>query len=101
MVVKVMIARQLQQGQTKAAYNILNQLRAAAMNQPGYISGETLLSHQNPRKLVVVSTWQDLKHWQDWRDNPERKVFEAQLDRLLEGPVEYEVYLLGTYPARE
>lgn len=101
MVVKVMITRHLAQGKTKAAFSILNQLRAAAMSQPGYVSGETLLSHKDPRKLVVVSTWLDLKHWHGWRDHPDRKVFEAQLDRLVEGPVEQEVFLLGTYPSQE
>lgn len=101
MVVKVLITRRLQQGKTKAAFNILNQLRGSVITRPGYISGETLISHQDPRKLLVISTWLDLKHWTNWRDHPDRKVFEAQLGRLVDGPVEYEVYLLGTYPSQE
>ncbi len=99
--VKVHITRQLLEGKTKAAFKVLNQIRAAAMNQAGYVSGETLISHQDPRRLLIVSTWKSLENWNRWKDSPERKALVSHMQRLESRPAEHQVYLFGTYPVME
>lgn len=100
MAVKVIIARKLMEGNIKPAYNILNDLRRAALEQPGYISGETLIAHDDPQKMVVISTWQSRQNWLNWQDNPDRKALEGNLRRLLTEPPSTEMFVLGTYPAQ-
>ena len=47
-------------------------LRAAAMNQAGYVSGETLVSTKDNSNLVVISTWSSLDEWEAWETSETR-----------------------------
>ena len=100
MIVKVMIKRKIKEGKTREVFALLNKYRSAAMNQKGYISGETLLNYDNPREILVVSMWHDMENWLKWRDNPERKANETLLERWLEEPTTYKSYVFSTYYAR-
>ena len=100
MVVKVMIKRTIQEGKTREVFALLNKFRSDAMNQKGYVSGETLINHDNPREILVVSTWQSIDNWLHWKENPERSANEKLLERYLEGPVQYDSYVFGTYYAQ-
>jgi heme-degrading monooxygenase HmoA len=97
MVVKVMIKRKIKEGKAREVFALLNKFRSDAMNQRGYISGETLLNHDDPREILVISMWQGIENWLSWKENPERKANEARLEKFLEGPTAYEAYVLGTY----
>jgi len=70
-------------------------LRTAALNQPGYISGETLLEHNDSQHMLVITTWENMESWHSWIKSSKRKEFEAMMEILQEGPTEYEEYLLG------
>ena len=50
MSVKVTIKRHIKSGKAKEVFALLNQARSAAMNQKGYITGETL--HVNGGMLM-------------------------------------------------
>jgi len=100
MLVKVLITRRIKQGSEVDVLVTLSSLRARAMDQPGYISGETLVGHEDPRKLIVISTWDSLEHWLQWKDDPSRTQVEALLDPHLLEPTSYEVFLPGARPAR-
>lgn len=100
MVVKVFIKRQIKEGKTREVFALLNKFRSDAMKQKGYISGETLINHDEPQEILVVSMWQGVENWLTWKENPERKANETQLERWLEGPTEYKTYVLGTYFAQ-
>ena len=52
------------------------------MNQPGYITGETLKSIDPPGQTLVISTWESKEAWQQWLANPKRVVIQAQIDVL-------------------
>ena len=93
-----MIKRHVKEGKSKQVFALLNNLRYQAMSQTGYIKGETLLSHYDPRRILVISTWHSFEHWFDWKENDERKANEAKLEQYLEFPTEYEEYVWGTYP---
>jgi heme-degrading monooxygenase HmoA len=100
MIVKVMIKRKIKEGKARDVFALLNKLRSDAMTQKGYISGETLINHDNPREILVISIWQDMDNWIRWRENLERKANEKMLERWLEEPTAYESFVFSTYYAQ-
>jgi quinol monooxygenase YgiN len=95
MAVKVVITRRFKQGRTEEALPLLNHLRIGGMRQRGYITGETMISLDDPLKLVVLSTWESQKDWQTWRSDPVRRALEDKMDQMLSEPVTYEVFGFG------
>ena len=100
MAVKVMIKRHIKEGKAKEVFALLNKHRSNAMNQKGYITGETLMSYKNPLYLLVISTWQSMENWFAWKENKDRKANEAKLEQFLEAPTEYDEFIFGTYPSK-
>ena len=96
MIAKILIRRKFKPGNTPQIVALLNEIRALAMTQTGYMSGETLMKSEDPEMMVVISTWESLEKWHSWRDNKERNQFESMLEIYQEGPTEYDEYLLGT-----
>ncbi len=95
MAVKVFIKRNIKQGKTQAALEMLNEVRSHALKQPGYISGETLVNHYDPCNIIVVSTWQSIDDWIRWQESDQRSGKEDQLESLQEAPANFEIYDLG------
>ena len=98
MAIKVMITRRFKEGRAIDLLNLLNQLRSTAVNQSGYISGETLVSRDDPRKMAVMAVWQDAESWEKWKTDPIRKSYEDRMEDLLQEPTRYEVFALGSLP---
>ncbi|MFC1876263.1 antibiotic biosynthesis monooxygenase family protein [Thermodesulfobacteriota bacterium] len=96
MLAKILIERQFKSGNEKEIVSLLNQLRALAMNQPGYISGLTMRSPDKPENMMVIGTWQTLESWYSWKENMERKNLEAMLDIYQEKTTEYREYVVGS-----
>lgn len=96
MIAKVIIKRRFVEGKTKQVLALLNEIRSRAMQQAGYISGETLVKPDFPNNMAVIATWQTLEDWLAWKENPERNKFEEMLAIYQSRPTEYEEYLLGT-----
>lgn len=92
---KILIKRRFKEGAIKEVTMLLNEFRSGAMNQPGYISGETLVKEDDSHTLLVIGTWRNMQSWKNWKDNPKRKAFEDMLEIYQEGPTEYEEYHLG------
>lgn len=98
MAVKVFIKRHVKEGKVDDAYRLLNKLRSEAMNQPSYISGETLVNHYDYRSITVISTWQSVEDWISWEESENRAANESELENLLEEPAKFEIYDLGLSP---
>jgi heme-degrading monooxygenase HmoA len=96
MLAKILIERQFNSGNEKEILSLLNQLRSIAMNQPGYVSGLTMKAPDDPDKMMVISTWQNLDSWHSWRENTERKKLEVMLELYQERPTEYREYVVGS-----
>ena len=96
MIAKILIKRRFKDGNTPQIVALLNELRSMAMNQTGYLSGETLIKNGYPNNMVVISTWQDMNSWENWRDSEQRNKFEAMLEVYQERPTDYEAFLLGS-----
>lgn len=95
MAVKVLITRKFREDKFDQANKLLMQLRSLATVQSGYMSGETLISVDEPRKLVVISTWVSRKRWEEWHANEKRQDFAKEMENVLEGPETTEVFLVG------
>lgn len=96
MIAKIYIKRKFIRGNAPEIISLLLQLRSGAMNQPGYISGETLSSSTDPQSVAVIATWQSMDNWLKWKENPERQRIEAMLEIFQLGPTVYEEFFLGT-----
>jgi heme-degrading monooxygenase HmoA len=95
MTVRIFIKRHMKSDQIEEALSLLKQFRSDALDQPGYISGETMIDHYDPHKVMVVSTWQTVEDWIRWQESGERARNETQLEDLLGQPTSYEIYDVG------
>lgn len=92
MVVKVILLRRVPSETASELRPMLMELRALALAQPGYISGETLINADDPEEFLVISTWTDLERWNTWLTNGERMMVQRQIDGLLGRETLYQVY---------
>jgi heme-degrading monooxygenase HmoA len=92
MAVKIIIKRIVPQNKKEALKPLLQKLRNLAMQQPGYISGETFKRIDRPGESLVVSTWQSMEDWRIWVMSDERRGTQEKIDHLLGEKTAYEVY---------
>ena len=95
MAIKVIIRRQIKAGHIEEAYKLLTRARYNASYQEGYISSETLTNIDNPNVLVVISTWDEIDNWKNWKSSDIRSDGESRLDEITEVPATYETFALG------
>jgi len=93
MAIRVIIERKVEPGNELKVNELLIKLRSKAMHAPGYISGETLRSLDDPHKFIVISTWNSLQEWKAWDNSEERKALQAEIDKLLKLPSRTTVYV--------
>jgi len=82
MTVRVIIERTVEADKQEELLELLKQLRARALLQQGYISGETLASVDRPGTHLVISTWHSLHDWKAWENNPERLEILTKIEAL-------------------
>ncbi|MBW2248952.1 MAG: antibiotic biosynthesis monooxygenase [Deltaproteobacteria bacterium] len=90
MAVKIIIKRIVPENKAEALKPLLQKLRNLAMQQPGYISGETFKRIDRPGESLVVSTWQSMENWREWV--VKRKGTQEKIDHLLGEKTGYEIY---------
>ncbi len=93
MAVKILIKRSITQEVAPVVRPLIVELRAHAMRQPGYISGETLKCIDHPGEYLVISTWQSLDEWNKWLNSQERKILEEKIDAITGKSTEYNTYV--------
>ncbi|MCX7635710.1 MAG: antibiotic biosynthesis monooxygenase [Syntrophales bacterium] len=92
MAVKIFIRRQMPEGKENDLFKLIREMRAKAIGQPGYISGETLIRVDDPSQFLVVSTWRHIDDWKKWEASEERKSLQRRIDEILGKETQYEVY---------
>jgi heme-degrading monooxygenase HmoA len=73
------------------------ELRALAVRQPGYISGETLFNLDCPEECLVISRWTTLEQWQQWKRSARRNELNEKIEKLLGTKTEYNIYGVGLW----
>jgi heme-degrading monooxygenase HmoA len=89
--VKVLMERTIRGQHVGDIVRLLRHLRIMAMQQPGYITGETLHGVDDPNYYVVISTWESPEQWRQWENNPERQRLAAEIDSYLQSPTRMRV----------
>ncbi|MFQ6122322.1 MAG: antibiotic biosynthesis monooxygenase family protein [Dehalococcoidales bacterium] len=79
--VRVIIERRVKKGEN--VWSLLRELRTAAVQQPGYITGETLVSAEDKSVIVVISTWRNFEDWKAWETSEARTRLYRQIEPLL------------------
>ena len=92
MAIKVFIKRAVPEHKLEALKPLLKTVRNLAMDQPGYISGETFRRVDRPGESMVISTWQSLDDWRKWVLSEERAEAQEKIDYLLGEKTEFEIY---------
>jgi len=95
MAIKVIISRKVRKGREKDLLPLLMELRAKAMEQRGYISGETLNGISDQDEFMVISTWNSLDDWNAWNDNPARREIQSKIDAILKEKTVAKAYFYG------
>ena len=93
MAVKIIIKRSIGQQVAPVLRPLIVELRAHAMKQPGYISGETLKCIDRPGEYLVISTWDSLDDWQKWLNSQDRKILENKIESITGSTAEYAAYV--------
>ncbi|MDM8543803.1 antibiotic biosynthesis monooxygenase [Desulfococcaceae bacterium HSG9] len=96
MLVKVLVKRHFKMEKLDEVIALLKKFRSDALDQPGYVCGETLIADGEPEKLMVISTWQSIEDWNNWKASKTRIENDAMLKIFQEQPTEYTVYRLGS-----
>jgi heme-degrading monooxygenase HmoA len=80
--IRVTIEQHCRPGKEKQLRDLLIELRAMAMHQLGYISGETLRELTNPSLFKVISTWSTLEAWKKWHGSQQRLLIEEKMNSI-------------------
>jgi len=92
MAIKILIKRKVSEANAPGLDFLLRKLRALALDQPGYLSGETYQRIDKGGANLVISTWQSIDDWRSWLANEERISVQNEIDALLGAKTEYEAY---------
>ena len=93
MAIEVMIKRRVKQGyEAKELVPLILQMRALAMNQPGYISGTTLCNLEHPEDCLVISRWESIEDWNRWFHSSQRAEMESKIETLAGKKTKYDFY---------
>ena len=84
--VRIIIERRCKPDHEEELEGLLVDLRTKAMQQRGYVSGETLRSVDDPSLWLVLSTWLDVNLWKAWEASPERQEITGKIEALLAAP---------------
>ena len=95
--VKILIKRQFKPGKKTEIIAMLREFRSGALHHPGYISGETLTSTEDPLTMMVISTWQTMESWYSWKNNNTRQTLEQMLETYQVESTEYEEFKVGAF----
>jgi len=101
MSIKIFIERKFNEKFSAEILPLLNKIRIKAMEQQGYISGETLVNLENSQEVVVISVWSSLDNWKTWLKSQERGKLENELNPYMEGPQKIRAFMLGADAIKE
>lgn len=90
--IRVIIERHCRPDKESEIENLLIELRTKAMQQRGFISGETLKSADDPMLWLVISTWTDDDTWKAWENSQIRCEIMSRMEPLMFVPEKTSVF---------
>jgi heme-degrading monooxygenase HmoA len=83
--VKIIVGYKLKEGADFGS--ILRRLRSQAMQSPGFVSAENLISEQDYHIIALESTWERIEDWREWEKSKIRQdIIRQALPLLAEEP---------------
>src|SRR5512141_1084945 len=92
MAARILIRRKVDKEMGGQILSLITKLRSLAMEQEGYISGETLRSATDPNEYLVISSWNSIDDWRRGKADPKREESQKQIDKILGKATEYEEF---------
>ena len=92
MAIRVLMRRKYSEDKAETLRELTGRMRVLAMDQAGYVSGETLIRIDRPGVSMVISKWKSREAWENWLKTPERESVQKEIDELLGVETEYEIY---------
>jgi antibiotic biosynthesis monooxygenase (ABM) superfamily enzyme len=71
---------------------ILLKLRSHAMQYPGFMGAENLLSEEDSSIIAVIKTWERFEDWQAWEKSKIRQGLLREAEALLEEAPKITIY---------
>jgi len=68
---------------------VIHKIRDEIMKLPGYISGETLINTEDGCDIIVISTWESLEQWNEWKKREICRELEEQEAPFLAKPLSF------------
>jgi len=90
--VKVLQERRVKKKNFAKLIAQINDLRSAALHQPGYVTGETLFRGKDPIDVLVISTWISEEHWQAWITSETRIETNDIISGLIDGETKIDIF---------
>jgi heme-degrading monooxygenase HmoA len=75
---------------------IIRQLRNEAIKRNGYITGETVIDNDQPRRVLAISNWNKAENWDTWDKSELRLQITKPMFTLLEQPYSVKTYNFTT-----
>ena len=98
MAIGVLIKRVTKHGDNaKVLLQHIIELRALAVRQPGYISGETFFNLDRPEECLVIGRWTTIELWQKWYQDPRRIELDKNMEKHLGAKSELRNYGIGLW----
>jgi len=73
---------------------ILMKLRSYAMQYPGFISAENLVSEKDHSVVVMTSTWETIGNWRTWVGSREMRDLLRQARKAVMGAPRIAAYMI-------
>ena len=71
---------------------ILMKLRSYAMQFPGFVGAENLVSEEDYSIVVMISTWETMEHWRSWVESRITKDLLKQAKAVVKGAARVTAY---------
>jgi heme-degrading monooxygenase HmoA len=72
----------------------LLQLRSHAMQYPGFVSAENLVSAEDFSVVMMITTWQTMENWRTWTESKITKDLLQQAKALVTGVARLTAYTI-------
>jgi len=71
---------------------VLMKLRSHAMQYPGFIGAENLVSEEDLSVVIMITTWETIENWKTWADSKVTKDLLQQAKAVVTGGARLTVY---------
>ena len=87
MAIKILIRRNVPENKAREMIPLFRKMRK--------LTGETMRNLEKPDEFLVISTWETSDDWKRWVQSNDRQQIQSQIDDLLGGKTEYEIFHYG------